>query len=171
MSHTNVVADPHLGFGACTTLAAVDRLVASWFGSGLVLRRVRRSDAGSGTVGAAFALIPAVALGLIGWWAQLAAALLVTAASLWSTRRFAEQGADPGWVVVDEAAGTFVAVIGLTGWSVAAAFAVFRLADISKRFPGVAAAERLGGALGVTADDLVAGLWALGAGWIVQAAL
>ncbi|MGZ8755006.1 MAG: phosphatidylglycerophosphatase A, partial [Acidimicrobiia bacterium] len=45
----------------------------------------------------------------------------------------------------------------------------FRVADISKRFPGVAAAERLEGALGITADDLVAGLWALAAGWLVQA--
>jgi phosphatidylglycerophosphatase A len=50
------------------------------------------------------------------------------------------------------------------------AFVVFRIADISKKPPGVAAAERLGGALGVTADDLVAGLWALAAGWFVQLA-
>lgn len=120
---------------------------------------------------AAFALIPAVALGLIGWWAQLVAALIVTAASLWSTRRFAHNDADPGWVVVDEAAGTFLAVIGLGAWGAAVAFVVFRIADISKRFPGVAAAERLGGALGITADDLVAGLWALAAGWLVQSVI
>jgi phosphatidylglycerophosphatase A len=149
----------------------VDRLIASWFGSGLLLRRIRGSEAGSGTIGAAFALIPAVALGSIGWWAQLAAALVVTAASLWSTRRFAANDSDPGWVVVDEAAGTFVSVIGLAGWGVAAAFVVFRIADISKKFPGVAAAERLGGPLGVTADDLVAGLWALAAGWVTQTLL
>lgn len=124
---------------------------------------------GSGTVAAVFALPPAVALGLLGWKAQLVGALVVAGASLWSTRRFAAGGEDPGWVVVDEAAGTFLAVIGLTGWAVAAAFLVFRIADISKRFPGVAAAEHLGGALGITADDLVAGLWALAAGWLVQA--
>jgi phosphatidylglycerophosphatase A len=122
-------------------------------------------------VAAAFALIPAVALGLIGWWAQLVAALIVTTASLWSTRRFAHNDADPGWVVVDEAAGTFLAVIGLGAWGAAVAFVVFRIADISKRFPGVAAAERLGGALGITADDLVAGLWALAAGWLVQSVI
>lgn len=152
-----------------TNLAVVDRLIASWFGTGLILGRLRGSDMGSGTVAAVFALPPAVALGLLGWKAQLAATLVVAAASLWSTRRFAAGGEDPGWVVVDEAAGTFVAVIGLTGWAVAAAFIVFRIADISKRFPAVAAAERLGGALGVTADDLVAGVWALAAGWLVQA--
>jgi len=88
----------------------------------------------------------------------------VAAAALWSTRRFAVGDADPGWVVIDEAAGTFLAVIGLGGWAAAAAFVVFRIADISKKFPGVAAVEQLGGAAGITADDLVAGLWALAAG-------
>ena len=126
---------------------------------------MRGSYAGSGTLGSIFALVPALALGVLGWWPQLAAALIVAGASLWSTRRFAGDNADPGWVVIDEAAGTFLAVIGLSGWAAVVAFVVFRIADISKRFPGVAAAERLGGALGITADDLVAGLWALAAGW------
>jgi len=146
----------------------VDRVVASWFGTGLLLGRLRGSDAGSGTVAAAFALPPALALGLLGWGAQLAGAIILVAASLWSTRRFAVDDADPGWVVIDEAAGTFLAVIGLGGWAAPTAFVVFRIADISKKFPGVAAAERLGGAVGITADDLVAGLWALAAGWLVQ---
>ena len=152
-----------------TSLADVDRVFASWFGTGLILGRLRGSDAGSGTVASAFALAPALALGLVSWEAQLAAALLVGVASLWLTRRFAADGADPGWVVIDEAAGTFLAVIGLGGWAAATAFVVFRIADISKKFPGVAAAERLPGAVGVTADDLVAGLWALAAGWLVRA--
>lgn len=145
------------------------RFVASWFGSGLLLGKWRGSDAGSGTLAALIALAPAVALGLVGWWAQLVAAAAIAAGSVWSAKPFAVDDADPGWVVVDEAAGTFVAVVGLSGWSVAVALVVFRLADISKRFPGVAAAERLGGAVGVTADDLVAGLWALAAGWGYQA--
>jgi len=146
----------------------VDRIVASGFGTGLLLGKIRGSDAGSGTVAAVFALAPALALGLIGWWAQLAAVAIVTAASLWSARRFADGGADPGWVVIDEAAGTFLAVVGLGGWGAAVAFVVFRIADISKKLPGVAAAERLNGAVGITADDLVAGLWALAAGWGFQ---
>lgn len=150
------------------SLADVDRVISTWFGTGLILGRLRGSDAGSGTLAAAFALPPAVALGLLSWEAQVVGALILVGASLWSTRSFSEAGADPGWVVIDEAAGMFVAVIGLAGWAVATAFVVFRVADISKRFPGVAAAERLGGALGITADDLVAGLWALAAGWLVQ---
>jgi phosphatidylglycerophosphatase A len=47
------------------------------------------------------------------------------------------------------------------------AWFAFRAADIWKRLPGVAAAERLPGSLGVTADDLVAGVYALGAGWLL----
>ncbi len=70
-------------------------------------------------------------------------------------------------MVIDEAAGTFLAVIGLDTRSALVGFAVFRLADITKRFPGVAYADDLGGPLGVTLDDLVAGSWGLAAGWIV----
>lgn len=94
---------------------------------------------------------------------QLAAALAVTALSLWAARPFAE--GDPGWVVVDEAAGMLWATIGIGGWAAVIAFVVFRIADITKRFPGVSEAERLHGALGVTADDVVAGLYGLAAGW------
>jgi len=139
------------------------RFVAAWFGSGLVLRLLRGSDAGSGTVGAVVALVPALLLARFGWVVQVVAAVVVVAVSLWAAAPFARD--DPGWVVVDEAAGTFVAVIGLSGWAVAVAFVVFRVADATKRFPGVGPAERLPGTWGVTSDDLVAGLYGLGAGW------
>ncbi|GBD85437.1 phosphatidylglycerophosphatase A [bacterium BMS3Abin02] len=140
------------------------RLVASWFGSGLLLRRLRGSDAGSGTVASAVTLVVALLLHPFGWGVQLAAALTVTALALWSAGPFAE--GDPGWVVVDEAAGMLWATIGLGGWAAVVAFVVFRIADITKRFPGVSEAERLHGALGVTADDVVAGLYGLAAGWV-----
>lgn len=148
------------------------RLVASWFGTGLILGRIRGSDVGSGTVGSVFALGAALALGELGWQAQVVAAVVVTVASIWAAAPFAhgpaERGGkdgDPGWVVVDEAAGTFIATIGLGVPAVLVAWIVFRVADIFKsRFPGVAAAERLGGGLGITADDLVAGGYGLAAG-------
>lgn len=143
------------------------RLVASWFGSGLLLGRVRGSHMGSGTIGAAVTLPIAWWLNGIGWWACALAAVLVAGLSLWSVRPFADDGSDPGWVVVDEAAGTFVAAIGLGGWPLVVAWVVFRIADATKRLPGVAAAERLPGAVGVTADDLVAGAWGLAAGWLL----
>ena len=144
------------------------RLIASWFGTGLILGHLRGSDAGSGTVGAGFAMVVWWLLSPVGWWAQAVVVLVVIALSLWSARPFATDHADPGWVVVDEAAGALLATVGLTGLPALIAWVVFRAADISKRvFPGVAAAERLPGAIGVTADDLVAGLYGLTVGWIL----
>ncbi len=148
------------------------RFVASWFGSGLLLRRFRGSDAGSGTVGSAMTLALALALAPLGWPVQLAAAVAVAVLSVWAAAPFAEHGSDPGWVVVDEAAGTLVATVGLAPVPALVAWVVFRIADIDKRrFPGVVAAEGMPGAWGVTADDLVAGLYGLAAGWIAQALL
>jgi phosphatidylglycerophosphatase A len=148
------------------------RIVASWFGSGLVLRRVTGSDTGSGTVGAAVALVLSLAVGRIGWVAQVVATMVMIGLSIWSSAPFARDvdDSDPGWVVVDEAAGTFLATVGLTGVAAIVAWVVFRAADIFKSvFPGVAAAERLPGGWGITADDLVAGVYGLGAGWAVLA--
>ncbi len=150
------------------------RFVASWFGTGLILRKVRGSDSGSGTVGALFAIPLVWALASIGTWAQALGAVLVAGASVVSSARFVDETdsvkvGDPGWVVVDEAAGVMLATIGLGLPGAAVAWVVFRIADIFKTwFPGVAQAERLGGAVGITADDLVAGLYGLAAGWIVQ---
>ena len=66
---------------------------------------------------------------------------------------------DPGWIVIDEWAGLFVALIGVNPasvWMVLSAFCFFRLFDVVKPGP-VAWAERLPGAAGIMADDLVAG--------------
>ncbi len=147
------------------------RLVASWFGSGLVLGHIRGSDSGSGTVGALVAFIVSMAVGeYLGVWAQVAGLGLVTVTSVWVTRQFAAEEGDAGWIVIDEAAGTFVATVGLTISPAAiAAFLVFRAADIFKGvFPGVSAADRMEGPLGITADDLVAGAYGLVAGQAVR---
>lgn len=149
------------------------RLVASWFGTGLILGRLRGSHLGSGTVGALFTLPVALLVGSwLGWQAQVAAAVVVAAMSLWSVSALVAEEGDAGWIVVDEAAGTFVAVAGLPMWPALLAWAVFRAADIMKQFaPGVAMAERLPGAVGVTADDLVAGLYGLAVGHLAWALL
>ena len=146
------------------------RLLASWFGCGLLLRRLRGVDDGSGTVGGLVALVPALLLARAGWTAQLLAALVVTAVSIWASGRFSDEG-DPGWVVVDEAAGTFIATIGVSIGPALIGFVVFRIADITKRFPFVKRAEALPGGVGITADDVVAGLWGLAAAWLVQTVL
>lgn len=146
------------------------RLIASFFGTGLILGKIRHSDIGSGTVGSAFALAIALVLRPLGVTAQGAALLLTLAAGLAAVQPFARDGSDPGWIVADEAAGTFLATLGLGAPAALVAWAIFRLADIQKHwFPGVVAAERLRGAAGVMADDLVAGAYGLLAGWIVTA--
>lgn len=127
---------------------------------------------GSGTVGALFALPVALLVGeWFGWQGQLIAAVVVVLASLWSARPFVESEGDPGWICVDEAGGVFIAVMGLAVWPGAViAWFAFRAADIFKDFaPGVARAEDLPGAVGVTADDVVAGLYGLAVGHVVQA--
>lgn len=147
------------------------RLLASWFGTGFILGKVRGSDAGSGTVGSLFAAVIALLIGSrYGWVGQIVATAIIILLSVWSAGRFVEDDGDAGWIVIDEAAGMFLALIGLSLWPGSiVAFVVFRAADIFKdSFPGVAAAERLPGAIGVTADDLVAGLYGLAAGHIVQ---
>jgi phosphatidylglycerophosphatase A len=147
------------------------RLIASLFGSGLLLGRIRGSDSGSGTVGALLAMALSLWLGAMwGWGIQLAAAALLTGISLWVTSALAPETGDAGWIVIDEAAGTMVATVGLAGWPALIGFVVFRVADIAKRpFPGVSQAENLPGGIGITTDDLVAGLYGLIVGYAAKA--
>ena len=98
-----------------------------------------------------------------GWLAVLA--LLATVGGGIAVRRAVpERDADPGWVVVDEVAGQWIALLGSLPCSTAgaaAAFVLFRLLDVTKRGP-VGWAERRGGAFGVMADDVIAGALAAG---------
>jgi phosphatidylglycerophosphatase A len=149
------------------------RVIASTLGLGFIPRRLWGSDSGAGTFGAAFAA--AIGLGLLAlgapWWATLAIAAAFTGLSLWAALPFARDGEDPGWVCIDEAAGTMLALIGLGGIPWVVALVVARLADIFKVLPGITAAERLPHSIGVTADDLVAGLYGLGVGWLLAGVL
>jgi phosphatidylglycerophosphatase A len=148
----------------------VSRLIASFFGTGLILRRVRGRDIGSGTVASVFALALSVAAQPAGLALQIGLLDVASAACLISVRPFAFTEGDPAWVVIDEVAGTFLATLGLGLVPALVGAAVFRLADVFKhRFPGVAAAERgFPGPTGVLADDLVAGLYGLAAGWLTH---
>lgn len=147
--------------------AQMARVVASFLGSGLLLRRLRGTDEGSGTIAGLAAL--AVALLFHPWWGRLLALAMCVSAGLWALRSQGLGDEDPGWVVIDEAAGTFLATLGLGLAGAIVAFVVFRAADIAKKvFPGVAQAESVGGPVGIMADDLVAGLYGLAAGWLVE---
>jgi len=147
----------------------VTRLIASWFGSGLILGRARGSDAGSGTVASVFAFPVAIWLGSFGILAQVGAAVVVTALAIWSVSDLVGDAGDAGWIVIDEAAGTFIATISL-GWGPGlVALVIFRVADIFKAgFPGVARAEKIPGATGVIADDVIAALYGLAAGLVAK---
>ena len=117
------------------------------------------------------AAIVGLALWTAPWWVDLLVALIAIALSLWASAPFATDHADPNWVVIDEIAGTLVAFIGLQGLGWVVALVVARLGDIFKVLPGVPQAERLPGAIGITGDDVVAGLYGLVTGWIVTGLL
>ncbi len=86
-------------------------------------------------------------------------AILTCVIGTWAVH---ETGAedDPGWIVVDEFAGQWIAMLGLgrvSLYGLIAAFVLFRCFDIVKVGP-VGWADRKEGAVGVMADDIVAGL-------------
>ena len=139
------------------------RVVASCGGAGF-------APVAPGTVASALAL----GLGALLLWGAPAAlalaALAATAGGVWAIRAARVEG-DPGWVVIDEVAGQWVALLGLgrvTPLGLLAAFLGFRLLDIAKPGP-VGWADRQGGAGGIMADDLIAGALVAAALWVVRA--
>lgn len=144
----------------------LQKFVASWFGSGLILGKLTGSHSGSGTIGSLVALAMVWYLRQFGWGVIAVLAVVIAGLSLWSSAPFSTQGEDPGWIVVDEAAGMFLAAIGLGGVPLLVAFVVFRIADITKKFPGVGWADAKHGPVGITLDDLIAGAYGLAAGWL-----
>ncbi|CAH0265776.1 phosphatidylglycerophosphatase A [Roseomonas sp. CECT 9278] len=106
-------------------------------------------------------VLPAVLLGPV---ACLVLAACVTVGGWIAVRAVLAEGGDqdPGWIVVDEAAGMLLALAALpaAGWiGVVAAFALFRAFDIVKPWP-VSWADGLHGATGVMLDDVIAGAMA-----------
>ena len=69
---------------------------------------------------------------------------------------------DPGFVVIDEVAGQWIALLGCPGdWAHGLiALVLFRLFDITKPFP-IRRLERLPAGWGIVFDDVAAGLYAL----------
>jgi len=92
-------------------------------------------------------------------WVQLLLLVVVTLAGIRVAGELERiHGEDPSLVVVDEIAGMVVTYLGLSGGPAVwlAGFFWFRFFDILKPL-GVRRLERLGGGLGIVADDLGAG--------------
>jgi phosphatidylglycerophosphatase A len=105
------------------------------------------------------------------WTPQMAFMLvvifLVTMAGIWAATRAERlfRKEDPSEVVVDEVAGQMIALLSgpfwlHTWWSVFTAFLLFRAFDIWKSYP-IRQLEDLETGLGIMADDLAAGAYAL----------
>lgn len=145
--------------------------VATFFGAG-------RLKPGPGTWGSVAALLLWAAAG----WAMhpsrgMMAAMLVTGIALTlifgipaATIAARESGIeDPGFVVIDEVAGQWIALLGCPlDWRHGLiALVLFRLFDITKPFPA-RQLERLPEGWGIIFDDVAAGLYAWGVGCLLR---
>jgi phosphatidylglycerophosphatase A len=138
------------------------RLIASGFGSGF-------APAAPGTAGSLVGLAVGIVCLAMSPRALLAMCLITGGGGLLATSaatglplraRGTLDHADPGWVVIDEICGQCCALLLLPhpSWSGAVlAFALFRLLDITKPGP-IGWLDRQGGAAGIMADDVLAGL-------------
>ena len=124
-----------------------------------------KSPKAPGTCGSLVAIVlaPFVFMPLPFW-----GRVLLLLAVLWSGTRASSraeellQKKDPSEVVIDEVLGQWIACLpfaALGFWGYVAAFALFRLFDITKPWP-VRNFERLPGGHGIMLDDAVAGVYA-----------
>jgi phosphatidylglycerophosphatase A len=143
------------------------RLIAGGFGTGF-------APLAAGTVASAAAVLVGAGLWHVSILLLAAAALAATLGGVWAVQAARVEG-DPGWVVIDEFAGQWITLLALphlTPLAVFAAFVLFRFFDVTKLGP-VGWADRQHGAMGIMADDVIAGviaaaiLFALGRlGWL-----
>lgn len=135
------------------------------FGTGL-------SPWGPGTLGALIAVPLAFGLKLAGPFPYAAATIVITVAGIWIAGHTARKlGAhDHPGINIDEVAGLLIAAAALPlDWRwLALAFCLFRLLDIAKPGPIRRLDRRLGGGVGIMADDVLAGIIAGAALWLIR---
>jgi phosphatidylglycerophosphatase A len=137
------------------------RLVAGLFGLG-------HFPLAPGTVASAFGLLTGALLMRLGSAALPEALLAVTIIGLLAVDHSGEATADPGWIVIDELAGQWLAMVmipRISAIGLIAAFVLFRALDIAKPGP-VGWADRRHNAAGIMGDDLVAGAMVACAIWL-----
>lgn len=143
----------------------VARFIASGGGTGL-------APFAPGTIASVVAVLIGTGILLVSPYLLAAAAILATIAGVWALTHEPVPD-DPGWVVVDEFAGQWIALLGVgtvAPLEIAAAFALFRAFDILKPGP-VGWADRQHGVFGIMADDIIAGALAAGVLWAARLAL
>jgi phosphatidylglycerophosphatase A len=145
-------------------------VVATFFGAGMM-------KPGPGTYGSVaavllwFGVAHFSGVGLVGLAvgtavAALAAVLVGIPAATIAARESGRK--DPGFVVIDEVAGQWIALIGMRpDWRHAAlALALFRVFDIWKPWP-IRRLEKLPEGTGIMLDDVAAGVLAMAVGLVV----
>ncbi len=151
----------HAGVPAASTA----QLVATAGGLG-------RIPVAPGTLGSAIGFALCLPLLRVGWPVHLAAVVALCAVAVAVCgKAAAELGQpDPPQVVLDEIVGMGVAMVALSPqwYDLGAVFLLFRLFDVVKPAP-IPRLERLGGGLGIVADDIAAGALARVTWWLLQA--
>ena len=133
--------------------------LAIGFGTGL-------SPAAPGTAGSLLGLAAVWFLSPFGvaWYASITVVLGVAGVYVCGLTARDYGAEDPGFIVLDEIVGIMVTMYLLPttwGWLLAG-FILFRIFDIWKPFPVRQVDENLPGGAGIMADDVLAGLYALG---------
>jgi phosphatidylglycerophosphatase A len=145
-------------------------VVGTWFGAGLL-------KPGPGTYGSVTAVLLWYGAARIfepGWATMAAgtalAALAATLVGIPAATIVAREAGreDPGFVVIDEVAGQWIALIAVRpDWRhVVLALLLFRLFDIWKPWP-IRKLEALPGGMGIMLDDVAAGVLALVCGLVL----
>ena len=121
---------------------------------------ILEARAASGRLSLLYVFTPQLAI-------MLVVIFLVAMAGIWAASRVERvlQKKDPSIVVIDEVAGQMIALLSgpfwiQTWWSIISAFILFRIFDIWKPYP-IRRLEGLESGLGIMADDVLAGVYAL----------
>ena len=134
-----------------------ERWVAFGFGSGL-------SPVAPGTAGTLIGIPVVIFFQFLPTVVALIGTLLIVLLSVWVagvvTRQIGVE--DHPSIVIDEIAGYVLAMtmIPLTWWTMIVGFLIFRLLDIYKPPPAGWLDRNCTGGFGITADDIVAGIYA-----------
>ena len=127
-----------------------------------------------GTIASLFLWLPLLYLKTPSWLMGLLILIVTVVGTIAAEKTASLLGKeDPKEVVIDEVAGQGIALLFCPlGWHwFVASFVLFRLFDILKPWPVGWADKNLHGVIGIMADDLIAGVFALGllqsAAWMI----